>query len=295
MNIGSVARRGLLVGKKFSPEVLTAVGIAGGITAAVLGARATLKLEEKIDAINLNREGAKMQSILRSGEFSKDALYQTQIRKVYVKGTFEIAKLYAPAVGVGLVSIACIVGAHGIMRQRNVALVGALASATQAFANYRESVKDQLGEDAERDIRLGLHEIDVVDADGKVTKKKAIGAPDKDHQYSQYMRVFDHGNPNWHTQHELNLMFLRTQEQFANDMLRARGHVLLNDVYDMLGFERTGSGAIVGWAITKGEGDNFVDFGIYDLSQDRKRAFINGDEPFVVLDFNVDGVVYDLI
>ena len=41
-----VANRSLLVLKKHSPEILTGAGIAGGIVAAVIAAKATLELEE---------------------------------------------------------------------------------------------------------------------------------------------------------------------------------------------------------------------------------------------------------
>ena len=38
---------------------------------------------------------------------------------------------------------------------------------------------------------------------------------------------------------------------------------------------------------------SLVDFGIYDMTKDRVRAFVNGYEPNILLDFNVDGNVWD--
>jgi hypothetical protein len=87
-------------------------------------------------------------------------------------------------------------------------------------------------------------------------------------------------------------MFIRSQQNYANDLLNARGHVFLNEVYDMLGIERTSAGAVVGWV--RGNGDNEIDFGVLNDLHSGQR-FINGDERSVLLDFNVDGVVYDLI
>jgi hypothetical protein len=59
----------------------------------------------------------------------------------------------------------------------------------------------------------------------------------------------------------------------------------------------TKAGHEVGWVYDEKNpvGDNFVDFGIYDLYNERARAFVNGYERTILLDFNVDGVISDLI
>lgn len=66
---------------------------------------------------------------------------------------------------------------------------------------------------------------------------------------------FDSSNPNWDSRETHSFMFLRSMELHMNDMLRARGHVTVNDVYDVLGFDRTEEGALSGWV--KGE---YIDF-----------------------------------
>jgi hypothetical protein len=79
-------------------------------------------------------------------------------------------------------------------------------------------------------------------------------------------------------------------------MLRARGHVFLNDVYDSLGIPRSKAGAVVGWVLNRnGEGDNFISFGVFDGTTQEIRDFVNGYEGSILLDFNVDGVIYDKI
>ena len=92
-------------------------------------------------------------------------------------------------------------------------------------------------------------------------------------------------------------MFLKDQQRYANDRLKTKGCLFLNEVYDMLGIPRTKAGAIVGWIFDEKHpnGDNFVDFGIYDIHNDKKRDFVNGYERTILLDFNVDGVIYDKI
>ena len=111
---------------------------------------------------------------------------------------------------------------------------------------------------------------------------------------SVYARFFDEYSPQWTAYPEQNLVFLKHTESMMNDMLLAKKHVFLNEVYDALGIERTSAGAVVGWVLN-GDGDNFISFGMYDFDSERGRAFINGNEHSILLDFNVDGVIFDKI
>jgi hypothetical protein len=108
-------------------------------------------------------------------------------------------------------------------------------------------------------------------------------------KWSPYARFFDEGSPEWKKNSELNRLYVQCQQNYANNLLRARGHVFLNEVYDMLGIDRSQAGSVVGWVIGT-DGDNYVDFGL-------QRAFSSGliGERNILLDFNVDGVIYDKI
>lgn len=108
---------------------------------------------------------------------------------------------------------------------------------------------------------------------------------------SIYGRWFDEGSLNWQKNTEMNHIFLECQQRYANNKLQAKGHMFLNEVYDALGLERSQAGAVVGWVIN-GDGDGYIDFGMYEPGS---NLFINNIEPRILLDFNVDGVVYDKI
>jgi hypothetical protein len=111
---------------------------------------------------------------------------------------------------------------------------------------------------------------------------------------SIYARFFDPTSPSWSKEPEYNLIFLKCQQNYANDLLKSRGHVFLNEVYDMLGMERSKAGAVVGWLLSKnGDTDNFVNFGVFDGREQVARDFVNGREGAILLDFSVDGVIYD--
>ena len=89
-------------------------------------------------------------------------------------------------------------------------------------------------------------------------------------------------------------MFIKAQEHYANDLLRAKKRLFLNEVYEMLGLPRTKAGQIVGWVydLDNPKCDNYVDFGLFSdnlgYSDDA-----DGFNPAILLDFNVDGNVWD--
>lgn len=281
-----VAGRSLLKVRKHSPIILTATGIAGSVTATVLACKATLKLEDEIDKIE------RRVSIVKNTPAVDSKVVKMELSYVYTRAVIDIGKLYAPAVSVGVVSIGCLIGAQGIMQRRNAALVAAYAALEKGFNEYRKRVEDALGEDKERELRYGLAQEEVHDTKkGVVEQQLKVVDPTA---VSVYARFFDESCPEWTKTPEYNLLFLKSQQAWANNLLHSRGHVFLNEVYDMLGIPRSQAGAIVGWVLNK-NGDNFIDFNIYRGDRDVVREFVNGQERSILLDFNVDGPIYNLI
>lgn len=288
--ISKVAGRTGLKLQKHSPEILMAAGITGIIVSTVMACRATRKLDYVID--EQYEEKIYVEDLYSEGEIDHKA-YQKNLAKVYAKTGLRIVKLYGPAVTLQIASIGCVLGAHGILKKRNVALMAAYKAVEQSFNDYRQRVIEEFGEEKDYDLKHGIqHEKVKVDEDGKkVTKTLNKADPNS---ISQYARFFDAASKEWQGIPEYDLMFLKSQQNYMNDLLHARGHVFLNEVYDALGLERSRAGAVVGWILTK-DGDNYVDFGIFDGDRPRTRAFVNKTEENILLDFNVDGVIYDLI
>lgn len=298
--------RGGLVLKKYSPEILTAAGVIGTVGSTVLACKATLKVEDILDEA---KKKSNLINAVHDGEIEVDAEYTDKdySKDLIVNRTqtvVKLIKLYGPAISLGILSITAILGGQHILRKRNVAVMAAYKLCEESFTNYRSRVKDELGEDKDRQFYYGMTEETVKDkaksTDGKTktVTKKVEKAPD--HLYSQYARFFDEANVNWDKSPEQNMYFIKMVQNQMNDKLKARGHVFLNEVYDALGFERSEAGQLVGWVWNKDNtameaGDGFIDFGIFDGNDYAKRAFVNGDERSILLDFNVDGVIYDLI
>lgn len=293
-----------LVLQKHSPEILLGVGIAGTVASAVLACRATLKVEavldnhrEKVDKIH------ECWQKVQDGDIDISAYSEQDKKKdlvvTYTQTTVDFIKLYGPAITLGVASLACIISGHGIMKKRNIALMAAYKAVEEGFSAYRKRVIEEHGEEADYMYKNGLRKQEIVeaaytDSDGvkhKAQKKQVL--VDDPNGLSVYARFFDESCEQWSKNPEYNLMFLRSQQNYYNDMLKSRGHVFLNEVYDALGIPRTQAGAVVGWMISD-NGDNFIDFGVFDGDRPRARDFVNGYERSILLDFNVDGVIYDL-
>jgi len=301
-DLSKITGRTGLVMQKNSPEILLVVGVAGTVVSAVLACRATLKVEEVLD--NHKAKAEKINDCwekVKEGDISLDEYSENDHRKdltvTYVQTSVEFVKLYGPAITLGIASIACIIGAHGIMKTRNVALMAAYKAVEESFNAYRKRVVEEHGEQADYMYKNGLRSEVVteneVDEDGKVRKVKKTNMIKDPGVPSLYARFYDESCTQWSKNAEYNLMFLRSQQSYHNEMLKVRGHVFLNEVYDALGIPRTKPGSVVGWVF--GEGDSFIDFGIFDGDRERARAFVNGNERNILLDFNVDGVINDLI
>lgn len=288
-------KAGLII-SKHSPEILLGLGIAGFVGSLVAASKASIKAKKIIDDCNadLEKVNEAFDKIDKSEYSEKD--YNNDKRIIYTKTTINVAKTYAPTILLATISIGSLLGSYGIIKKRHLAVIAAYNGLQDAFLDYRKRVIEEHGEEKDRMYKLGIkEEIKAETITGKNGKEKTVESSelviDPNH-HSQYARFFDSSSVQWNRIPEYNLMFLKTTQNYANDLLRSRGHIFLNEVYDMLGIPRSQAGQIVGWV--KGEGDDFVDFGIFDDNGD-SRDFVNGYKDSILLDFNVDGIVYDLI
>lgn len=281
-----------LLGRKHSPTLLFGAGVVGMVGSTVLACRATLKLS---DIVENTREDHLIANSINDERYS-EADRRKDITIIYFRGITRVARIYAPSVLLGAASVGCLTKSHNILQERNLALTAAYAAVDEAFKSYRGRVIEKYGEEEDRLLRYESQEVDIVDEDtGEVTSTVRVA----DGGHSMYARWFDEESLNWNrgdNGHQYNVLFLQTQQNWANDLLRARGHVFLNEVYNMLGLEHTSAGSVVGWVFDRErpEGDNYIDFGIWD-NADELRDFNNGREGAILLDFNVDGIIWDKI
>ena len=289
--------------KKASPEIMVVAGVVGVVTSTVMACKATTKVNDILE--ETRKQVDDVHNVLDSDVITEEEYNNDDAKKdlaiIYTQTGVKLIKLYAPSVIVGALSITGILASHKILKKRNVALTAAYATIDRSFKEYRGRVVERFGKELDRELRYNIKAQEIeektVDKDGNETiEKKTISVVDPN-MYSDYARIFDNGSMGWTKDPEYNLMFLKLQQNQANDRLRAQGYLFLNDVYDMLGIPRTKAGQIVGWIYDEENpvGDNFVDFGIYDIYNEKACDFVNGRERSIVLDFNVDGNILDMI
>lgn len=321
-NVRRTANTAVFKLRKHSPELLVVTGIVGGIVGAVMACKATTKLNAvlenakfEIDAVKKAAEDGEVEipnpetQELEVVEYTKED-YDKDIALTYVKNGLNVAKLYAPAVVVGAASIGCILASSNIMHKRNAALASAFATVSNSFKAYRGNVVERFGEEIDKQLKYNIKAVDVeetvVDEKGKekvVTKTINVVNPADVSEYARFFEKYTKDtngdvivNPNWENDNEYNLMFLKAQERYANDLLKAKGMLFLNEVYEMLGLPISKAGQIVGWVYDKdkADGDGFISFGMYNDNLSYSD-FVNGYDTAILLDFNVDGNVWELL
>jgi hypothetical protein len=284
--VSVAAARSILTSQKHSPKTLFLAGIVGMGATVYLSCKATLKVEAVLD------EHEKENAILAetsTGIVNNTAFHNREMAKAKLNLALDLGKLYGPAILCGAVSVAALAGSHNILSKRNAALAAAYGAVEKAFGEYRGRVREAYGEEKEQEIYNDVQVCEIEDPEtGKKSKaKKGQGG-------GPYSFLFDEFNKNWEPQPEYNFMFLKLQQQYANDRLQARGHLFLNEILDALGLEHTKAGAVTGWI--KGKGDDYVDFGIFEGRNEEKIVeFMIGREKSIWLNFNVDGTIYDKI
>lgn len=294
-SVNGMASKTVMKLKKHSPEILVVAGIAGTVVSAVLACKATTKVAEILDetkgTLDTIHEGMETGAINGQEYTTEDGKKDTVV--VYAQTGMKLAKLYAPAIILGTLSITSILASNNILRKRNVALGAAYAAIDKSFKEYRGRVIERFGEQVDTELKYGIkakkfEEIEVDPETGKEKKvKKTVMVADPNLQ-SDYAVYFDNKSRNYETNPDYNRMFLKAQQAFANDKLQTRGHLFLNEVLDDLDLPRTPAGQIVGW--TKDGPDGYVNFRIVEVERETEDG---RHEPALLLDFNVEGNIWE--
>lgn len=292
--------------KKHSPEILVVAGVAGIVTSTVMACKATTKVNDIVDeakeTIDKIHDSVNKGLHTSDGEEYTEEVANKDLIIVYVQTGWKFVKLYGPAVALGIASVGCMIGSNRILRKRNVALAAAFKAVDTSFKEYRGRLIDRFGKDLDRELRFGIKakevEETVVDENGnETTVTKTVETIDPNTAHSLYSVVWCEGSNGWTKNAELNKVFLIQQQNYANDKLKMNGILTLNEVYDMVGAPRTAYGQIAGWVWTEDStvGDNFVDFGIFDIHNEKACDFVNLREKSIVLDFNCIGNILEYI
>lgn len=288
--------------KKHSPEILVVTGIGTGIVAAIIACKQTIKANDIVAVARENLqhiENAKELAANNEVEYTEED-EQADRETIGKQIAIGMVKTYALPVGLGILSITCILAGHHILKKRNVALAAAYSALSTDFMNYRKRVVDKYGKDVDFMLKNGLEKqivanqvVDPETGEVKETKEEVL-TYDGD-KLSQYARVFDEvGSTQWTPSADHNRAFLLMEQNYFNERIRTRGYIFLNEVYERLGFRPTKAGSVVGWVYQNADYEG-IDFGIFTAHTQKAAEFLEGTEPSIILDFNVQGDILSLV
>lgn len=293
--------------KVHAPEILVGSGVAGFALTIVGACKATNKardiLDTKDECINENDE------CLASGALT-EAEHDANLQLIQRNTRRELIKTYTPVATGALVSVILVLSGYRMINGRLVKTAAAYKILEDGFGRYRENVRDEFGEETDwrmlntvRPERLEAANAEreanrEIEADKK-RKKKNHEKRRTSHE-EIYSQIFDQYSDRWRRSWTPDQVFgyLRQKQREANDMLRIRKHIFLNEVYDLLGLDRTETGAVVGWILTKNNPDTFVDFGLDGMPEGKLREILaseRNEDIQIKLHFNPDGLIYNMI
>lgn len=293
--VGATMSKAQFQFKKYQPEIMVGAGIIGGVAAAIMACRATIKANEilaeskdQIDKINM---------VANDPDVSEEEYSEEQHKKdlavAYIQTGAKLVQNYAPSVILGGLSIASILGGHNILRGRNMALAAAYATLNTTFKDYRERVVDRFGEEVDFQLKHNLRAEEIVEKTkdpetGKTKKvKKEVLISGDDARERGYAFVFDAACDNWCNDATLNRAFMEAAEAYFNQRLQTVGYVFLSEVQKYFKVRETAAGRVVGWTLN-GDGDGYIDLGFR-----HDHNFMSGWNKDVWVDPNVDGPILD--
>lgn len=288
--------------KKHSPEILVVTGICTGVAAAIIACKQTIKANDIVAEARKslqNIEDVKELAANNEVEYTEEN-EQDDRKTIAMQTTVGMVKTYALPVGLGILSITCILAGHHILKKRNVALAAAYSALSTDFMNYRKRVVDKYGKDVDFMLKNGLEKqiianqvVDPKTGEVKETKEEVLTY--EGDKLSQYARVFDEvGSTQWTPSADHNRAFLLMEQNYFNERIRTRGYIFLNEVYERLGFRPTKAGSVVGWVYQNADYEG-IDFGIFTAHTQKAAEFLEGTEPSIILDFNVQGDILSLV
>ena len=297
------AGNGLLFAKAHAPEILVGSGIAGFGATVYSACKATAKAHDIMD----DRDSAigEIEDAFMPADQKEEAIEMTQ-----KAAKRQIVKAYIPSATMGLASTALILGGFGMINNRLVATAAAYKALETGFDRYRENVRGEFGDETDwrmlnsiskEDMEKAQEERDLNRAIEADNRRKALHHKKKYTAYQQiYSQIFDQYSDRWQRKWTPDqvMSYLRQKQREANDILRIRKHIFVNEVYDLLGLQRTAEGQVVGWIITKDNPNSYVDFGLDAIPPEKIRELYSverNEDIQIRLNFNPDGLIYTLI
>lgn len=298
MSITTAFYTGVARISKHAPTILSVTASAGVIATGYLAWKAGTRFEDVE-----GRDWDRRKECLRNADTIPDEDVPKIERKNRILFILDTVRTVAPAAIVGAATITMIYFSNSISKKRLAAMGAAYATLQTAFDGYKRTMVEALGKESVDKIlkpklpNVGKSAEEILSSDNKSDAANVSDAVVNSLKaLSPYARIIaEESSTCWDPNEDYTSQNLAAVQLWANRRLERKGHLFLNEVFDQLGLSRTREGAVVGW-LKNGEGDNYVSFGDFDASIYRVPSddYARVDSNFIV-DFNVDGVIWDRI
>lgn len=297
-----------------APKILLGAGlgmIGGGVVASC---KSTLKAQDIISAHKAKREEIQQAIEIAKEDSSVDYTIQAKnkdLATLYFTTGKSLLRTYA--VGIGLIGLGTtsILYGFNILDKRYLDSVAAYNALSIAYKKYRKRVREEYGEEVDKQFAQGIYKSDNIISDGKKDKKQTEYDVDFDETASPYMMVYNEDTSTAYIKPgkyygasaranrlaitEANMSYLIHQQSALTSRLQHDGYLLLNDALDALGMKKLGNiiyhgkkikAGTIGWVYPTdengnycGNGDGYVDFGIFNF-----EAGLKGSEDWTIVD-----------
>lgn len=298
MSITTAFYTGVARISKHAPTILSVTASAGVIATGYLAWKAGTRFEDVE-----GRDWDRRKECLRNADTIPDEDVPKIERKNRILFILDTVRTVTPAAIVGAATITMIYFSNSISKKRLAAMGAAYATLQTAFDGYKRTMVEALGKESVEKIlkpklpNVGKSAEEILSSDNKSDAANVSDAVVNSLKaLSPYARIIaEESSTCWDPNEDYTSQNLAAVQLWANRRLERKGHLFLNEVFDQLGLSRTREGAVVGW-LKNGEGDNYVSFGDFDASIYRVPSddYTRVDSNFIV-DFNVDGVIWDRI
>jgi hypothetical protein len=216
MNLNGLFHKAVKLVGDNSPLILTAVGVTGTVTTAVLTAKASFKASDIISQL----ENDIVEPI--------DLTPKDKVELVW--------QLYIPAVGTGVMTIVCIIAANRIGTRRAAAIATAYTLSERAFSEYKDKIVERLGEKKAIEIR------DEIASDR--VRKNPVSTKEVLVTGTGTVLCFDSMSGRYF---ESDMESLRKAQNDLNHMIINNTYASLHEFYEMIGLKPTAYSSEVGW------------------------------------------------
>lgn len=220
MEFGSALKGAQTVIKHNSPAILTGVAVVGTVTTAFLATQAGFK------AANVIREYEQHRDSLLDGPYKADWKEKIQIAW----------PLFIPTIGVGALTVSCVLGANHVHGRKAAALAGAYSLSEKAFAEYRDKVVEQIGTTKETKVRDAVAQDQTSKDEHKISEIVIQDSMDWACYETMSGRYFT-----------TTVEKLKQAQNELNKKLLDDGYASLNEYWDLVGLESTTVGDELGW------------------------------------------------